>query len=124
MSTNLISEVLNAPLPADWTIEGLAEMLLDSIAQQPSVETHALALDDTCGPQVRRLIRPLLAHLAQKSEGSPNIYGGVLSFIRPRVSGEFENRIGDVRLALRSREQVSPVRSPHPVLTAHEQFAS
>jgi hypothetical protein len=124
MSANLIAEVLNAPLPADWTIEGLAEKLLDSIANQASAESHSLALDDFSEPQVRRLIRPLLAHLAQKSENAPSIYGGILSFVRPQVRGEFVNRVGNVRLALRSRDDSSPVHGSSAVVTGHEQFAS
>ena len=124
MSANLIANVLKAPLPADWTIEGLAEKLLDSIANQASAESHSFALDEFSEPQVRRLIRPLLAHLARKSENAPSIYGGVLSFVRPQVRGEFVNRVGNVRLALRSRDDTSSIHAAPAVATGHEQFAS
>src|ERR1700682_413111 len=90
---NLISDLLATPLGPDWTVEGLAEQVLDTIAAQRSEETQEFILDAdaTTDRQSRRVLRPLLACLATKSEaeaGTPvNLYGGRLLFKRPGPTG-------------------------------------
>ncbi|MBY0515077.1 MAG: hypothetical protein K2P78_14385 [Gemmataceae bacterium] len=104
-----ITDLLNGPLDPDWTIEDLAEKVLSAVASRPpAVADVAVVVDDATDRQPRRLIRPLLAYLATKSaaeSGAPvNLYGGRLCFERRGpvwVLGEFENRPGAVRLALR-----------------------
>jgi len=86
--SNLISDILKAPLGRDWTVEGLAEEILASIAVQCSEETRdvVLEIDSAMDSQARRLFRPFLACLAIKSAteaGMPvNLYEGSLSFRR------------------------------------------
>jgi hypothetical protein len=110
VTTNSITELLAAPLNPDWTIEELAEQLLCTIAAQSEKEfvLDATAITDR---QSRRLIRPLLACLANMSateSGTPDdIYGGHLSFKRVGPDGpvliivQFENQPGNVRAAFK-----------------------
>ena len=112
-ASNPITDVLGAPLGADWTVEGLAEQVLDAIAAQGSEESQEFVLDAdaTTDRQSRRLLRPLLACLATKSAaeaGTPaELYGGHFSFQRPGpngpvwIVGDFENRSGNVHVTLR-----------------------
>src|SRR5581483_11937132 len=112
-TNNPISDFLAAPLDPDWTVEGLAERVLDAIAAQGSQEGEEFVVDaDTITDrQSRRLIRPLLACLATRSAaetGTPaNLYGDRLSFKRSGpagsvwIVGQFENRPGSVRVSLR-----------------------
>ena len=109
---NAIADLLAAPLSPKWTIEGLAEQLLCTIAGCRIGESHELILPAGAGAhaQVRRLLRPLLACLATKSAAeagiAPNLYGGDVSFKRTGsegpvwVLGQFENRPGMVRICL------------------------
>ncbi len=110
---NPLADLLAAPLSPDWTIEGLAEQLLCTIAAQPKEEAKDLRLDATAATdrQSQRVLRPLLACLATKSAAeagtAPNLYGGQLRFKRNGpdgpvwILGEFENRPGRVRVAFR-----------------------
>jgi hypothetical protein len=110
---NPISELLAATLSPDWTVEGLAEQLLSTIAAIRTKDACEVALDAHTAKdrQSRRLLRPLLACLATKSAaetGTPvNLYGGRLSFRRPGpegpvwILGEFDNRTENVRVTLR-----------------------
>ena len=63
---NPLTDLLAAPLSPDWTIEGLAEQLLCTIASQPKEEAKELLLDSarrdrstiaTCSQTVARLPR-------------------------------------------------------------------
>jgi hypothetical protein len=104
--------LLTAPLSPDWTIEGLAEQLLCTIASQPREEVRKLLLDAsaTVDRQSQRVLRPLLACLATKSAAeagtASNLYGGRLFFKRIGpdgpvwILGEFENKPGSVRVSL------------------------
>jgi hypothetical protein len=124
MTNNPITDVLAAPLGAEWTVEGLAEQLLEAIAAQGSEKTHELVLDGAVATdrQTQRLLRPLLACLATKSAaeaGTPvNLYGGHVSFKRTGpdgpvwILGHFENRPGNVRITLHLSS--SPPQSPVP----------
>jgi hypothetical protein len=118
-----ITDLLAAPLRPDWTIEGLAEQLLGAIAfRQPQaggqVQELVLEGDALTDRQARRLLRPLLACLASKSAAETgtaiNLFTGRLSFQRPGpggpvwITGQFENRPGAVRVALRRSD--SPPR--------------
>ncbi len=111
-----IVDLLAAPLSPDWTIEGLAEQLLDAIAaQQPDASDAAQEIVLDAGAvtdrQSSRLLRPLLACLAAKSavEASTavNLYTGRLCFKRSSqagpvwITGQFDNLPGAVRIALR-----------------------
>jgi hypothetical protein len=112
-ANNPIIDLLAAPLSPDWTVERLAEQLLCAIAARgpEEVPEYVLDADSAIDRQSRRLLRPLLACLANKSAAEagtpPNLYGGHLSFKRPGsegpvwILGEFENRQGTVRLTLR-----------------------
>ena len=119
--TPTITDILSAPLDPNWTMDGLAERVLNAIAALPteSEQEFVIAVDDTTDRQVRRLIRPLLACLATKSAsetGVPvNLYGGHFSFQRPGpagpvwVIGDFENQPGCVRVALRRANLEAPM---------------
>lgn len=108
-----ITDLLDAPLGPDWTVEGLAEQLLRVIAEQHSEEAHEFVFDAnaTTDCQSRRLLRPFLACLATKSAAESvtpaNLYGGQFSFQRTGskglvwILGQFENRPGNVRVTLR-----------------------
>src|SRR5262245_59603085 len=110
---NPLADLLAAPLGPDWTIEGLAEQLLFTIASQPREEAKnlRLAAAATTDRQAQRVLRPLLACLATKSAAeagtSPNLYRGQLCFKRIGpdgpvwILGEFENKPGSVRVAFR-----------------------
>src|SRR5262249_48834436 len=110
---NSISDLLAAPLSSDWTVESLAEQVLDAIAVRPMSEAQEFVLDrtDTTDRQSQRILRPLIACLAAKSAKesgmSPKLYGGRLSFKRPGpngpvwIVGEFNNRPDAVCVALR-----------------------
>lgn len=112
-ANNPFTDLLRAPLCPGWTVEKLAEQLLGVLAAQRSEESQEFVLDadDITDRQLRRLIRPLLARLATKSAAEagtpPNLYGGHLAFRRPSpngpvwILGQFENRPGKVRIALR-----------------------
>jgi hypothetical protein len=126
---NPITDLLAAPLGSDWTIEGLAEQLLCTIASQPRDEDKKLLLDAAAATdrQLQRVLRPLLACLATKSAAEagthPNLYGGQLSFKRTGpdgpvwILGEFENKPGTVRVAFQrssSPLQVSGQKTGEP----------
>jgi len=110
---NPLIDLLAAPLSPDWTIEGLVEQLLCTIASQPKVEAQNLRLDAAAATdrQSQRVLRPLLACLATKSAAEagtpPNLYRGQLCFKRIGpdgpvwILGEFENKPGSVRVAFR-----------------------
>jgi hypothetical protein len=121
---NPLTELLAAPLSPDWTIEGLAEQVLGALAARrpDEVQEFALDADATTDRQSRRVLRPLLACLATKSAaeaGTPaNLYGGRLSFQRAGpegpvwITGQFDNRPGAVRVAL--RRSSSPPEAAEP----------
>jgi hypothetical protein len=120
---NPITELLAAPLSPDWTIKGVAEQLLATIASKGSGEREfALDRDALTDLQSRRMIRPLLACLANlsadESGTSADIYGGHLSFKRAGsegpvwIVGEFENKLGSVRVAL--HRSCSPPQHSEP----------
>jgi hypothetical protein len=123
-SDHLISDLLAAPLSPDWAIERLAEEVLSAIAGRGSEEVREFVLDAeaTADGQSRRLFRPLLACLATKSAAeagtSPNLYGGHIAFKRPGLEGpvwilgQFENKPGTVRVALRCSS--SPLQNSEP----------
>lgn len=133
---NLISDLLSAPLSPDWTIEGLAEQVLGAIADQRSEDAQEFVLDadTTTNRQSRRLVRPLLACLATKSAaeaGTPaDLYRGLLAFKRPGsdgtvwIIGQFENRPGAVRIALRRAASPSRNSEPNTAPLGAEQSAS
>jgi hypothetical protein len=107
---NPIEELLSAPLEAGWTLEGLAARVLDAVATSDDAE-WVLDAQSLTNRQARRLIRPLLACLATQSAveaGTPvNLFTGHLNFKRHGPSGpvwftgEFDNRPGSERIALR-----------------------
>lgn len=116
IANNPITDVLSAPLDSDWTVERLAEKVISAIASQESEGGRALdefVLDGNSitDRQMQRLIRPLVACLAQKSaaeEGTtPKLYEGCLAFKRQSrvgpvwVVGEFKNTPGKVVVTLR-----------------------
>jgi hypothetical protein len=134
---NPLTDLLAAPLSPDWTIEGLAEQLLCTIASQPKEGAKDLRLDGAAATdrQSQRVLRPLLACLATKSAAEagtpPNLYGGQLCFRREGpdgpvwILGEFENKPGCVRVAFQrssaprevseqgtGERSVSPVTAP------------
>jgi len=110
-AVNPIKNVLSAPLGPNWTVDGVAEQLLDAIAAQPSEDAPGFILDaddSSLDLQSRRLLRPLLACLATMSAAEtgtqPSLYGGPLAFRRSGsvwVLGEFENRAEGQQLVLR-----------------------
>jgi hypothetical protein len=112
-ANNPLHDILAGPLGPDWTVDGLAEQVLDAIATQHSEAGEEFVLDagSITDHQVLRLLRPLLACLANKSAaeaGAPiNLYGGQLSFKQSGpegfvwIVGQFENQPGNVRIALR-----------------------
>ncbi len=110
MTTNFVNDLLSAPLDPDWSIEGLAEQLLTSIAAQPEQE-FILDAAEMMDRQSRRLIRPLLACLANMSAAesgtSDDVFGADLSFQRMgpagsvSIFGQFKNTQGNVRITLR-----------------------
>jgi hypothetical protein len=124
-ANNPISDLLATPLSPDWTVEGLAEQVLATVAAHRSEETQEFILDvdATTDRQSRRVLRPLLACLATKSEveaGTPvSLYGGRLLFKRPGptgpvwIVGQFENRPGKVHVAFRC--SFSPPASAQPL---------
>lgn len=121
---NLISDLLSAPLTPDWTVDRLAEEVLCAIAARGSEEAQEFVLDAEAitDRQSRRILRPLLACLANKSAAevgtSPDLYRGRLSFQRLShegpvwILGQFENSPGTVRLAL--RRSSSPPQNSEP----------
>jgi hypothetical protein len=119
VTANAVTNVLAAPLRPDWTIQGLAEQLLCTIAAQPEKE-FVLDAAATTDRQSRRLIRPLLACLAnmsaQESGTSDNVFGADLSFKRTGpdgpvwIFGQFQNTQGKVRVMLQ-RSSSAPERS-------------
>lgn len=119
-ANNPIADLLGAPLGSAWTVEGLAEQLLGIIATRRAGVAEEFVLDAMTDRQSRRLLRPLLACLATKSAaegGTPaDLYGGRFSFERPGsngpvwIVGQFENRPGCVRVALRRSD--SPPERP------------
>ncbi len=133
---NPIAVLLASPLNPHWTIERLAEQMLRTIADQPlpgaeEIQEFVLDADATTDRQSRRMLRPLLACLATKSAaetGTPaNLYGGSLSFKRPGpigpvwILGQFENRPGTIRIALRRSNSPPEIAEPAtqhlPILT-------
>jgi hypothetical protein len=125
---NPLTNLLAAPLSPDWTIEGLAEQLLRTIAAQPkNLRLDASAATDR---QSQRVLRPLLAYLATQSAAeagtSPNLYGGQLCFRRSGpdgpvwILGEFENKPGSVRVAFQrssAPREVSEQGTSEPVVS-------
>jgi hypothetical protein len=134
---NPLTDLLAAPLSPGWTIEGLAEQLLGTIASQPKEGAKDFLLDAATATdrQSQRVLRPLLACLATKSAAEagtpPNLYGGQLCFKRNGpdgpvwILGEFENKPGRVRVAFQrssaprevskqgtSEASVSPATAP------------
>ena len=119
IADNPIVELLSAPLGPDWTVERLAEEVLCAIATRCASDAQEFVLDAevTADRQSRRIIRPLLACLANMSASEsgtrPNLYGGRLSFQRPGhdgpvwILGQFENIPGTISLTLR-RSSVPP----------------
>jgi hypothetical protein len=116
---NPITELLAAPLSPDWTIEGVAEQLISTIASKGSGEQEfALNEEAITDRQSRRLIRPLLACLANMSAAESgveaDIFGGHLSFKREGpegpvlILGEFGNKLGDVRVKFRRSRSITP----------------
>lgn len=114
ITVNPIAAVLAAPLGPDWTIERLAEDLLDRIAVQPEgdIIEYVLNAENVEDRQSQRLLRPLLACLATMSvhsagESASDLYGGDLLFERfsPQGSvwiiGQFKNRPGETKIAFR-----------------------
>jgi hypothetical protein len=109
---NMIRELLSSTLGPDWTVDGLAEEVLRMIAARGSDDGQEFTLDAeaTSDRQSRRILRPLLACLANKSAHeagtAPNLYGGRLSFLRRGdegpvwIFGQFENSPGTVRVTL------------------------
>ncbi len=107
---NPLTDLLAAPLSPGWTIEGLAEQVLSTIASQPKEQAKDLLLDAaaTTDRQSQRVLRPLIACLATKSAAeagrSPNLYGGQLSFKRIGPYGpvwilcDFENKAESARV--------------------------
>ncbi len=130
-TTTPFRELFAAPLQPDWTIDSLAERLLAVVADEPADEP-LLTFDDLTDRQSQRLIRPLLACLARMSEaetGTPvNLYGGTLSFVRKRksgevrITGEFENRPGSIRLSFHRPEPAALVDSPRSVRPARSRL--
>jgi hypothetical protein len=126
---NPIIDLLAAPPGPDWTIEGLAEQLLGTIASQPKEEAKEFLLDAATATdrQSQRVLRPLLACLATKSAAEagthPNLYGGRLSFARTGpegpvwILGQFENKPGSVRVAFQ-RSSSPPQVSGHAQSTS------
>ena len=124
---NPLLDLLAAPLSPDWTIEGLAEQLLGTIASQPKEGAKDLRLDAaaTTDRQSQRVLRPLLACLATKSAAEagtpPNLYGGQLCFRRNGpdgpvwILGEFENKPGSVRVAFQRSSAPREVSEQGPV---------
>lgn len=118
-----MSDLLAAPLAPDWTVERLAEQLLNTIAAQAPEEADEFFIDANAitDRQSIRLLRPLLACLASKSAAeagtSANLYGGRFCFNRPGstgpvwIVGQFENRAGSVRVTLR-RSNSPPHATP------------
>jgi hypothetical protein len=122
-----ITDLLAAPLCPDGTIEWLAEQLLDTIAaQQPGnageVQEYVLDACALTDRQARRLLRPLLACLATKSEAenstTVNLFGGQLCFKRSGpagpvwITGQFDNRPGVVRVDLQRSDSVPESHKP------------
>jgi hypothetical protein len=130
---NPLTDLLAAPLSPDWTIEGLAEQVLCTIASQPNEGAKNLRLDGAAATdrQSQRVLRPLLACLATKSAAEagtpPNLYGGQLCFRRDGpdgpvwILGEFENKPGCVRVAF---QRSSAPREVSEQGTAGERSAS
>lgn len=127
IAKNPITDLLTASLDSGWTIERLAEQVISAIASQESQGERAtieFALDGNTitDRQSQRLMRPLVACLAQKSateDGTaPNLYEGCLAFQRPSlgdpvwVVGEFKNTPEKVFVTLRRSK--SPPRDEQP----------
>lgn len=127
-TSNPIADLLGAPLDSGWTVDRLAEQLLAAIAAQPAGKAQEFVLEEhaALARQSQRLLRPLLACLATKSAAeagtSANLYSGPLSFRRSGrgglvwILGDFENRPGRARVALRllSSPPDSETRSRKP----------
>lgn len=118
-----IAELLRAPLAPDWTIDGLADAVLDRIARDGSAP-RGFVVDaaDLSDRQSQRLLRPLLACLATKAASETGaaveLYGGALAFRRTAAAGPvwvvgwFENRPDRARLAL--LRSAVPFAEPRP----------
>jgi hypothetical protein len=134
-ANNSITSILGNPLSPDWTVEGLAEQVLGTIAAQGTEDAQEFVLDAdaTADRQSRRLLRPLLACLATKSAAETgtavNLYEGQFSFKRQGpngpvwIFGHFENRPGNVRVVLR-RSDLPPEQSAsharHPTVLTEQ----
>jgi hypothetical protein len=116
---NPILECLSVPLGPGWTVEGLADQVLDAIVARPPEDAAEVVLDasSVTDRQALRLLRPLLACLAAWSAaeaGTPvNLFCGEIALKRACrtgpvwVVGRFENRPGSVRLVLRRSDPPS-----------------
>ena len=103
-ANELISDFLAHPPRPDWTVDDLAERILNALVENKDHAEMTLDGNTLYGP-ARRLLRPLLACFATKAaaeSGTPtNLYGGRFSFQRPGPSGIvllqgwFENRLGN-----------------------------
>jgi DNA-binding FadR family transcriptional regulator len=121
---NRIRELISAPVSPDWTVDCLAEEVLCAIAARGSEEAQEFMLDAEAitDRQSRRILRPLLACLANKSAAetgsSPDLYAGRLLFRRPSpdgpvwILGRFENSPATVRVIL--RRSSSPPQHSEP----------
>jgi hypothetical protein len=127
---NPISGLLATPVSPDWTVEVLAVHVLNTIAAQRSERAQEFILDaeTTIDRQSRRVLRPLLACLATKSEAetrtTANLYGGRLLFKRPGparpvwIVGKFQNGSEKIRVVFRcsfSPPQNSDLRTLQPL---------
>ena len=84
---NPLTDLLAAPLSPDWTIEGLAEQLLCTIASQPKEEAKNSLLDAAAATdrQSQRVLQTVACAASRpsqppKREHLANLYGGQLSF--------------------------------------------
>jgi|ERR1700722_16185238 hypothetical protein len=123
-ANNPLIELLATPLSPDWTIDRVAEQLLSTIASKSSGDQEfAFTEEAITDGQPRRIIRPLLACLANMSADeagtSSDIFGGHLSFKRSSsegpvwILGEFENKQGNVRVTL--HRSTSPPMHSEPM---------
>ena len=123
---NAITELLARPLGLDWTVEGLAEQVLDAVATGSSSDGEEFILDSetTTDRQTQRLLRPLLACLANKwaaeTGKAPHLFGGHFCFQRLGspgpvwIVGQYENRPERVRITLRRSSTPPETASARP----------
>src|SRR6266481_5183939 len=95
-SQNPIAKLLAAPLPPDWSVERLADQLLQVIAKRFESKRRrspiSININDLEDRQSKRLLRPLLAYLAtraaKKGDQPANVFGGVLLLERKGPKGK------------------------------------